>query len=161
TMLGMGRALGETIAVTFIISPFFHARASILANGGHSISALIALNFSESVSNRTARDALIAAGLALFVITLIVNAIASTIVLRSRPGSATETRDAPPRRRSRSAGRSPAVRAAGNSHRDSPLRSRTRGPAGGCRRVVVLLDVGRLRAAHATHRPARLRRDVV
>ncbi|MCU1426564.1 MAG: phosphate transporter permease subunit PstC [Actinomycetia bacterium] len=90
TMLGLGRALGETIAVTFIISPFFQPRASILANGTHSISALIALNFSESVSNPTARDGLIAAGLALFVVTLGVNAIASTIVARSRSGASTE-----------------------------------------------------------------------
>jgi phosphate transport system permease protein len=90
TMLGLGRALGETIAVVLIISPYFHARLSILASGTHSISALIALNFSESVSNATARDALIAAGLVLFVVTLIVNAFASGIVQRSRSGSATE-----------------------------------------------------------------------
>jgi phosphate transport system permease protein len=90
TMLGLGRALGETMAVVLLISPYYHARLSILASGTHSISALIALNFSESLSNPTARDGLIAAGLALFVITLVVNAFASTIVLRSRSGTATE-----------------------------------------------------------------------
>jgi phosphate transport system permease protein len=90
TMLGLGRALGETIAVALVISPIFLNRASILGTGTNSISALIALQFPESASNATGRDALIAAGLALFVVTLAVNAIASSIVNRSRSGAATE-----------------------------------------------------------------------
>jgi phosphate transport system permease protein len=90
TMLGLGRALGETIAVTLIISPITVNHLSILGSGSNSISALIALQFPESASNATARDALIAAGLALFAMTLLVNAVASTIVARSRSGAATE-----------------------------------------------------------------------
>ena len=50
SMLGLGRALGETIAVTLIISPTFdpHALTHVLQTGGNSIASLIALRFSES-----------------------------------------------------------------------------------------------------------------
>ena len=88
SMLGLGRALGETIAVTLIISPIFIATDKILNGGGNSISALIALRFSEA--DAFGISALMAAGLALFVVTLAVNAIASVIVSRSRSGAATE-----------------------------------------------------------------------
>lgn len=88
SMLGLGRALGETIAVTLIISPVFQPRLDILSQGSNSIAALIALKFSES--NALGISALMAAGLSLFIITLAVNAVASTIVGRSRSGSATE-----------------------------------------------------------------------
>ena len=72
SMLGLGRALGETIAVTLIISPNFDPRRSRTSRkGGNSISALIALRFSES--DNFGISALMAAGLTLFVITLIVN----------------------------------------------------------------------------------------
>jgi phosphate transport system permease protein len=89
-MLGLGRALGETIAVTLIISPLFDPAAltHVLHQGGNSISSLIALRFFEA--NDFAVSALMAAGLTLFVITLIVNAFAATIVARSRSGAATE-----------------------------------------------------------------------
>jgi phosphate transport system permease protein len=89
-MLGLGRALGETIAVTLIISPLYDPGklVHILPTGGNSIASLIALKFGES--SGTAISALMAAGLVLFVMTLVVNAIASTIVSRSRSGSATE-----------------------------------------------------------------------
>ena len=88
SMLGLGRALGETIAVTLIISPSFDSKWSILEQGSNSIAALIALKFSESTE--TGISALMAAGLALFIITLIVNTAASSVVNRSRSGSATE-----------------------------------------------------------------------
>lgn len=88
SMLGLGRALGETIAVTLIISPSFDAKWSIVEQGSNSIAALIALKFSESTE--TGISALMAAGLALFIITLIVNTAASSVVNRSRSGSATE-----------------------------------------------------------------------
>ncbi|MBV9950771.1 MAG: phosphate ABC transporter permease subunit PstC [Acidimicrobiia bacterium] len=88
SMLGLGRALGETIAVTLIISPIYDHMWQILDRGGNSISALIALRFSESSDKEI--HALMAAGLALFIMTLVVNAIASTIVSRSRSGAATE-----------------------------------------------------------------------
>ena len=90
SMLGLGRALGETIAVTMIISPTFdpHALTHVLQTGANSIASMIALRFSES--NDFGISALMAAGLTLFVITLIVNAFAAVIVSRSRSGSATE-----------------------------------------------------------------------
>jgi len=90
SMLGLGRALGETIAVTLIISPLFdpHSLTHVLQTGGNSIASLIALRFSESDSFGI--SALMAAGLTLFVITLIVNAFASIITARSRSGLAVE-----------------------------------------------------------------------
>ncbi len=90
SMLGLGRALGETIAVTLIISPLFepHRLTHVLHTGGISIASLIALKFPES--NDFGVSALMAAGLTLFVITLVVNAVAGIIVARSRSGAATE-----------------------------------------------------------------------
>jgi phosphate transport system permease protein len=90
SMLGLGRALGETIAVTLIISPLFdpHSLPHVLQTGGNSIASLIALRFSES--NSFGISALMAAGLTLFVITLIVNALASIITAHSRSGLAVE-----------------------------------------------------------------------
>lgn len=88
SMLGLGRAIGETIAVTLLISTTFEPSFNILEQGSNSIAALIALRFSES--NDLGISALMAAGLALFVITLGVNAIASVIVGRSRSGESTE-----------------------------------------------------------------------
>jgi phosphate transport system permease protein len=90
SMLGLGRALGETIAVTLIISPLYdpHQLTHVLHQGGISIASLIAFKFSES--NDFGISALMAAGLTLFVITLIVNGLAGIIVARSRSGAATE-----------------------------------------------------------------------
>ena len=48
TMLGLGRALGETIAVYLIISPVFAIQPHILQNGANSVSALIALRYGEA-----------------------------------------------------------------------------------------------------------------
>lgn len=90
SMLGLGRALGETIAITLIISPTFEISrlTHILQTGGNSIASLIALRFSESSSFGI--SALMAAGLTLFVLTLLVNAVASVVVARSRSGASTE-----------------------------------------------------------------------
>jgi phosphate transport system permease protein len=88
SMLGLGRALGETIAVALIISPDFHRSIHILQSGANSISALIALQFSEA--SGIALSALMAAGLTLFIVTLLVNVGASVIVGRSRSGQAVE-----------------------------------------------------------------------
>jgi phosphate transport system permease protein len=65
-----------------------HSLTHVLHTGGISIAALIALKFGES--NEFGVSALMAAGLTLFVITLIVNAFAGIIVARSRSGAATE-----------------------------------------------------------------------
>jgi phosphate transport system permease protein len=85
TMLGLGRALGETIAVYLIISPIFVIQPHILANGTNSVSALIALRYGEAT--KFATSALMAAGLSLFLLTLVVNFGASSIVARSRSGA--------------------------------------------------------------------------
>ena len=57
SMLGLGRALGETIAVTLIISPLFDPGqlTHVLQTGGNSIASLIALRFSESNDVRDQR----------------------------------------------------------------------------------------------------------
>ncbi len=88
TMLGLGRALGETIAVLLIISLTFNVNFRILQNGTSTISALIANDFGESTKTQLA--ALLTAGLVLFIITLVVNTIAAVFITRSRSGSATE-----------------------------------------------------------------------
>jgi phosphate transport system permease protein len=88
TMLGLGRALWETIAVVMIISPIFLIQPHILQNGTSSISALIALRYAEATP--FAVSALMAAGLALFALTLLVNFAASVIVSRSRSGAVSE-----------------------------------------------------------------------
>ncbi len=83
-MLGFGRAMGETIVVALIISQVFTIVTHPLASGGNSIAALIAQDAGESTPSEI--SALIAAGLILFIVTLIVNAIAAIIVARSRSG---------------------------------------------------------------------------
>jgi phosphate transport system permease protein len=91
TMLGLGRALGETIAVVMIISQQFHVQPHILESGASSVSALIASRFGEaSPSPRLGISALMAAGLALFTLTLIVNFGASIVVARSRSGASSD-----------------------------------------------------------------------
>src|ERR1700733_717053 len=71
TMLGLGRALGETIPVALIISAVFLIQPHILQSGGSSIASLIALRYAESTPFGV--SALFAAGLALFALTLTVN----------------------------------------------------------------------------------------
>ncbi len=88
-MLGLGRALGETIAVALLISTFFQISPQILGSGANSVAALIALYFGES-SPTYGIPALMAAGLTLFVVTLIVNFLASLVVARSRSGKGVE-----------------------------------------------------------------------
>lgn len=85
TMLGLGRALGETIAVVMIISPIFSINWQVLKTGTNSVSALIALRYGEA--SQFGLSALMAAGLVLFIMTLIVNFTASMIVARSRSGA--------------------------------------------------------------------------
>lgn len=85
TMLGLGRALGETIAVYLIISPTFKIQPHILQNGASSVSSTIALKYQEATPFSI--SALMAAGLALFLVTLVVNFAASSVVARSRSGA--------------------------------------------------------------------------
>ncbi len=81
TMLGLGRALGETMAVYMILSPGLSYSFHILEASSHNtIAANIALKFPEA--NAAGVEALIAMGLALFVITLLVNMAARWVVSR-------------------------------------------------------------------------------
>jgi phosphate transport system permease protein len=79
-MLGLGRALGETMAVTFVIGNAHRISASILAPGT-TISAAIANEFTEAVGDLYT-SSLIALGLILFVITFIILALAKLMLLR-------------------------------------------------------------------------------
>jgi phosphate transport system permease protein len=85
SMLALGRALGETIAVTFIVSTL--ARGSdwtwSLFNGGETFASRIANNAAEFDSPQKT-GAFIAAGLVLFVLTFIVNAIARIVIERRK-----------------------------------------------------------------------------
>ncbi|MDH2414839.1 phosphate ABC transporter permease subunit PstC [Nocardioides sp. CER19] len=87
TMLGLGRALGETIAVLLIISPEFVIKPRILEIGTDTVSALIAGQFGEA--NGIQLSALLTAGFVLFLITLVVNTLAAIVVNRSRSGAET------------------------------------------------------------------------
>jgi phosphate transport system permease protein len=80
-MLGLGRALGETIAIALILGTSFAINWHILTPGGDTIAANIANYFGEA--GATGRSALIASGLVLFIMTLTVNVIARTVIYRS------------------------------------------------------------------------------
>ncbi|SFE95034.1 phosphate ABC transporter permease subunit PstC [Streptomyces mirabilis] len=80
SMLGLGRALGETMAVATVLSPTFDINASLLDPGGGTFAQNIASKFGEATAD--GRDALIASGLVLFVITLLVNGAARVIIAR-------------------------------------------------------------------------------
>lgn len=82
-MLGLGRALGETMAVLMILSPgFLYSFAVLQAGQQQTIAANIAAQFPEA--NPLGVSTLIATGLALFVITLLVNMTARAIVARRK-----------------------------------------------------------------------------
>ena len=81
-LLGFGRALGETIAVALIIVLSIKANPFVLEEGGGSIAGLIAVKFGEADNMEI--SGLIAAGFALFLLTLAVNLAARRIVARSR-----------------------------------------------------------------------------
>jgi phosphate transport system permease protein len=80
-MLGLGRALGETIAVALVLAATFDVDLHILEPGGNTIAANIATKFGEA--GDLGRNALIASGLVLFAITLAVNMAARGVVHRS------------------------------------------------------------------------------
>jgi phosphate transport system permease protein len=77
-ILGLGRALGETMAVTMVIGNTPEIHRSLLSNGS-SMAAVIANEFAEAVSD-VHRTALMEIGLALFVVTIIVNGLAQLLV---------------------------------------------------------------------------------
>jgi phosphate ABC transporter permease protein PstC len=85
-MLGLGRAIGETIAVTILIGDAPQL-GSHLFGQGYSLAAVIANEFGEAQGLH--RSALFAAGLVLFVLTLLVNGLARFFVVRAARGTRT------------------------------------------------------------------------
>jgi ABC-type phosphate transport system permease subunit len=85
-MLGLGRAIGETIAVTLVVGNAPQI-GKHLFDQGYTLAAVIANEFGEAANNPIHRAALIAAGLVLFVLTLIVNAGARWFVNRGNRGN--------------------------------------------------------------------------
>jgi phosphate transport system permease protein len=81
-LLGLGRAMGETIAVALIFPATFTISLRILSPNGNSIAANIANGFGEATP--IGRGALIASGLVLFIITLLVNTAARLIIARRK-----------------------------------------------------------------------------
>jgi phosphate transport system permease protein len=82
-MLGLGRALGETVAIYLMLNLVFKYSYQILDSAGGNVASMIALKFGEATDKEI--SALIASGLVLFVITLIVNMVAASIVQRTTP----------------------------------------------------------------------------
>lgn len=87
-MLGLGRALGETIVVYALISPMFDFTTKPLQSGTNTIASHIASRYSES--GGIALAGLLGAGLVLFLFTLVINTVAGVVVSRSRSGASTE-----------------------------------------------------------------------
>ena len=77
-MLGLGRAMGETVAVYTVLNIVFQINWHILLGAGGNVASLIILKFGEASEYEI--KALMAAGLILFLLTLAVNAIANVIV---------------------------------------------------------------------------------
>jgi phosphate transport system permease protein len=87
SMLGLGRALGETMAVAMVLSASGVVTFDLISSTNPStIAANVALTFQDATGLQ--RNALVASGLVLFVITFAVNFAARAIVERSDPGRA-------------------------------------------------------------------------
>lgn len=79
-MLGLGRAMGETVAVYTVLNIVYQINWQILFGAGGNVASLILLKFGEAGPYEV--DALMAAGLILFILTLVVNALADLLVNR-------------------------------------------------------------------------------
>ena len=88
-MLGLGRALGETMAVTFVIGNAHRLATSLMAPG-NSIASALANEFTEAVGDLYF-SALIELGLILFLITTIVLALSKLMLMRLAKGEGTRT----------------------------------------------------------------------
>jgi phosphate transport system permease protein len=80
-MLGLGRAMGETVAVFTVLNIVFQVNWHVLLGAGGNVASLIILKFGDASPYEI--KALMAAGLVLFLLTLVVNAIANVIVKRT------------------------------------------------------------------------------
>jgi phosphate transport system permease protein len=84
-LLGLGRALGETVAIFFVLNLIYEDVNwfNILEPEGGAIASLILAKFGEA--SETEISALLAAGVVLFILTLLINTIASFIVAKAQP----------------------------------------------------------------------------
>jgi phosphate transport system permease protein len=83
-LLGLGRALGETVAIFYVLNLAFETNwYSIIQAKGGSVASMILAKFGDATDAEVA--ALMAAGVTLFVVTLLVNSIASYIVVKAQP----------------------------------------------------------------------------
>jgi phosphate transport system permease protein len=83
-LLGLGRALGETVAILYVLNLVFDTNwYQILESKGGSIASMIISKFGEAGPEEV--GGLMAAGVVLFVFTLIINALASYIVAKAQP----------------------------------------------------------------------------
>ena len=80
-MLGLGRAMGETVAVYTVLNIVYQVNWHILFSAGGNVASMILLKFGEASPYEV--KALMAAGLVLFILTLIVNSLANVIVSRT------------------------------------------------------------------------------
>jgi phosphate transport system permease protein len=80
-MLGLGRAMGETVAVFTVLNIVYQVNWHILFSAGGNVASMILLKFGDATPDEI--KALMAAGLVLFVLTLIVNSLANLIVART------------------------------------------------------------------------------
>ena len=80
-MLGLGRAMGETVAVYTVLNIVYKINWHVLIGAGGNVASMILLKFGEATQGEV--KALMAAGLVLFAVTLIVNSLADFIVARS------------------------------------------------------------------------------
>jgi len=80
-MLGLGRAMGETVAVFTVLNIVFQVNWEMLLGAGGNVASLIILKFGDASPYEI--KALMAAGLILFLLTLVVNALADLIVKRT------------------------------------------------------------------------------
>jgi phosphate transport system permease protein len=80
-MLGLGRAMGETVAVYTVLNIVYQINWQVLIGAGGNVASMILLKFGEASPTET--GALMAAGLVLFMLTLLVNSIADLIVNRT------------------------------------------------------------------------------
>lgn len=81
-MLGLGRAMGETVAVFLVLNLVFKVNLQILSSAGGNVASLIATRFGDASPYEL--KALMAAGLVLFFLTLAVNAMATVVVNKSK-----------------------------------------------------------------------------
>ena len=81
-ILGLGRAVGETLAITMVIGNSFNLFNSLF-DPGYTLSSIIANEFTEASSPPVYISALIECGLVLFILALVINALARLIIWRT------------------------------------------------------------------------------